>query len=290
MTSPESSLPPIDTLFENGTGDEIPLPPEITAIYGTLRMPAARPYVIGNFVSSLDGVITLAEPDHPDGGRIAGPVEPDQFIMGLLRSVADVAVAGAGTLRSVPDHVWTPGFVYPRFAAAFRDIRRALGNDERPLNVIVTARGNLDLTLPVFQSDEVETIVVTTATGRRELENRTTESRARIFAAGDGPVVSARDVVAIIDSIRPGKLILLEGGPRLMGDFFAENCLDELFLTLAPQVAGRNIAGERPGLVLGRTFAPDHPVWLNLAGIKRTESQLYLRYQTRNGARSVQAA
>ena len=32
-----------------------------------------------------------------------------------------------------------------------------------------------------------------------------------------------------------------------MGDFFAGKCLDELFLTLAPQVAGRDGSFERPG-------------------------------------------
>ena len=63
-----------------------------------------------------------------------------------------------------------------------------------------------------------------------------------------------------------------------MGDFFAERCLDELFLTLAPQVAGRDSSSERPGLVAGKRFAPEHPVWGTLVGVKRGESHLFLRY------------
>ena len=73
-------------------------------------------------------------------------------------------------------------------------------------------------------------------------------------------------------------VILVEGGPQLIGDFFAERCLDELFLTLAPQVAGRDDTSERPGLVAGKRFAPEHPIWGTLVGVKRGGSHLFLRY------------
>jgi hypothetical protein len=64
-----------------------------------------------------------------------------------------------------------------------------------------------------------------------------------------------------------------------MGDFFAERQLDELFLTLAPQVAGRDDANARPGLVAGKQFAPEGPVWGTLVGLKRGGSHLFLRYR-----------
>jgi riboflavin biosynthesis pyrimidine reductase len=75
--------------------------------------------------------------------------------------------------------------------------------------------------------------------------------------------------------------VLLEGGPRVMADFFAEQQLDELFLTLAPQIAGRADDGlaERPGLVAGRLLAPDQPVWGRLASVHQAGSHLFLRYQ-----------
>jgi riboflavin biosynthesis pyrimidine reductase len=63
-----------------------------------------------------------------------------------------------------------------------------------------------------------------------------------------------------------------------MGDFLAEGRLDELFLTLAPQVAGRDASLERPGLVSGKVFAPEHPIWSELVGVKRGGSHLFLRY------------
>jgi hypothetical protein len=63
-----------------------------------------------------------------------------------------------------------------------------------------------------------------------------------------------------------------------MGDFFAEQRLDDLFLTLAPQVAGRAASVERPGLVAGKLFAPEQPRWGTLVSIRRGESFLFLRY------------
>jgi hypothetical protein len=63
-----------------------------------------------------------------------------------------------------------------------------------------------------------------------------------------------------------------------MGNFFEEGLLDELFLTLAPQVAGRDGSTERPGLVDGKQFAPEHPLWGTLVDLRRGGSHLFLRY------------
>jgi riboflavin biosynthesis pyrimidine reductase len=63
-----------------------------------------------------------------------------------------------------------------------------------------------------------------------------------------------------------------------MGDFFAEGLVDDLFLTVAPQIAGREPAVPRPGLVEGHSFAPTQPLWGALLGVKRAGSHLFLRY------------
>jgi hypothetical protein len=49
-------------------------------------------------------------------------------------------------------------------------------------------------------------------------------------------------------------------------------------LTVAPQVAGRDGALARPGLVAGKRLAPEDPVWGALVGLKRGGSHLFLRY------------
>ncbi len=83
-----------------------------------------------------------------------------------------------------------------------------------------------------------------------------------------------------------GKLILVEGGPRLLGDFYAERLLDEQFLTLAPQIAGREAGDGRLSLVMGKTFAPRDARWGTLVDVRRGNSHLFLRYsfeETENG-------
>ena len=46
-----STLAPLETLYEMGQGNALPLPPELASVYGRLAFPPhpGRPYVIGNF-------------------------------------------------------------------------------------------------------------------------------------------------------------------------------------------------------------------------------------------------
>ena len=76
----------------------------------------------------------------------------------------------------------------------------------------------------------------------------------------------------------PCKLILVEGGPRLLGDFYAERLVDEQFLTLAPQIAGRDDHDRRLSLVMGKAFAPRAAPWGTLIDLRRGGSHLFLRY------------
>lgn len=88
-------------------------------------------------------------------------------------------------------------------------------------------------------------------------------------------------VEAILEAIRSvvqSKVTLVEGGPHLLGNFFAERRLDELFMTLAPQIAGRDDTAERPGLVAGKRFAPEYTLWGKLISVKRGGEHLFLRY------------
>src|SRR5260221_449813 len=91
-------------------------------------------------------------------------------------------------------------------------------------------------------------------------------------------MLRAQEILEAVHGRRQDDLILVEGGPQLMGDFLAVRDADELFLTLAPQIAGRDGSIERPGLVAGKRFAPEHPLWGTLAGVKRGGSHLFLRY------------
>jgi riboflavin biosynthesis pyrimidine reductase len=281
MNSATDPLAPLETLLDMGRGDDLPLPPRLATLYGPLRFPAheGRPHVIGNFVTTLDGVASLSVPGLAGGGSISGSNPHDRMIMGLLRSVADAVIVGAGTLRSVPNHLWTAEHVCPALSDSYRRLRSALGKNDPPLNVVVTARGEIDPALPVFRSGAVKALVVTTPEGAGRIRKRDLSPSVAIGEVEGVGAIGAKAILSEIGRrLRTGEIFLVEGGPRLMGDFFAGECLDELFLTIAPQVAGRDGSIERPGLVAGKRFAPERPLWGTLTGVKRAGSHLFLRY------------
>jgi len=270
---------PFELLFDESRGRPLPLPPRLARVYGALRFPrsASRPWVVGNFASTLDGVVSLQVPGHSGGGEITGSDPRDRLLMGILRAAADAVVVGAGTLRAVPRHLWTAEHVCPSAAKEYAELRRRLGKPPAPLNVIVTSSGKVDLRLPVF-SGRVPALVVTTSLGARRLSAARPDRSLRVAAVQPRGPLSARAILGAVASNDHPRLVVVEGGPHLIGDFFAEGCLDELFLTLAPQVAGRDRNAERPGLVAGRTFAPAQPLWGTLVGIRRGGSHLFLRF------------
>lgn len=287
-------LAPLETLYDAASGETMPLQTELASLYGLFRLPThtGRPHIIGNFVTTLDGVVALNTPDHMSGGAISGNNAHDRLVMGLLRAVADAIVVGAGTLRSVPDHRWTAPYIYPTLAGEYQALRSRLGKPPAPLNVIVTAHGEIESHLPVFRSREVPVLIVTTAAGMPRIRERNFPEWVQVvqFGTADDQGAKSTEVGAwaILEAVcqvgqvdaegRPCKTILVEGGPKLMSRFFVEHCLDELFLTLAPQVAGRDDATKRPGFVDGKRFAPEHPVWGTVVSVRRGGSHLFLRY------------
>jgi hypothetical protein len=55
--------------------------------------------------------------------------------------------------------------------------------------------------------------------------------------------------------------------------------MDELFLTVAPQIAGRDAVHPRPGLVANFQFSPATAPWWKLISAKNATDYLFLRYQ-----------
>ena len=274
-----TELTPLETFLGAEQGDDLPLPEKLAGLYGRLRFPPPRgQYVISNFVTTLDGVVALMAPGHQSGGAVSGYNKHDRMVMGILRAVSDAVVVGAGTLRSVPEHLWTAEHIFPSLADEYAQLRTSLGKPEPPLNVIVTGSGNLAPNLRVFQSREVPVLIVTRPSGAKRIEALSLPPSVKVIAVEkDGPV-SAGAILHATDQARQSKIVLVEGGPMLMGDFFAERRLHELFITLAPQIAGRDGSVERPGLVSGKRFAPDDPRWGSLVGVKRACDHLFLRY------------
>jgi riboflavin biosynthesis pyrimidine reductase len=275
--------PPLSTMIDRAAAPAWPLPPALAEWYGGplgFPAPAGRPHVIANFVSTLDGVVSYAIPGRSGGGPISGNNVPDRFVMGLLRACADAVVVGAGTVRSMRrDHAVTPGYIFPPATDEYAALRRALGKPPQPMTVIVTARGDLDLDAAAVRARDVPVLIVTTDAGAARLAQAgALPAAVAVHAAGPGPEVPAAAILAALGEVSPASLVLTEGGPLLMGTFLAGGALDELFLTVAPQIAGRAGDSIRPAFVEGLAFTPERAPWGRLLSAKSAGDHLYLRY------------
>src|SRR5438067_8089595 len=159
----------IATLYEREEPKEQSLTSELRRLYGgDLCFPephSNRPYVIANFVETIDGVVSFRIPGRSGGGEISGGSDEDRLVMGLLRSVSDAVLIGSGTLHGDPGHVRIPAFIYPEAKDLYAELRRKLGKPPLPLNVVLTASGKIDLDEPTFHTEGLPTASVTTKEG-----------------------------------------------------------------------------------------------------------------------------
>ena len=270
----------LKTLLSARRGALMPLPPRLARLYGELRVarPRTRPYVMSNLVSTLDGVVSLKIKGHEGGGDISGFSVEDRMVMGLLRAVADVVVLGGGSLAADPHRLWTPEAICPELAAEFGKLRRAMRRQGPALKVVVSAGGHLDLESAAFTAGG-PLLIVTRPTGARRLAARTLPAEVAVrVVPGRAKSLSAQEILQAVWRGGRAPRVLVEGGPQLLGGFVAARLLDEQFLTLAPQLAGRDVDDGRISLIMGQLFAPRDPRWAILTDVRRSASHLFLRY------------
>lgn len=276
----------ITTLYEHDPAPRESLTPLLAAAYdGGLTFPddpETRAYCVANFVATLDGVVSYDVPGRQGGGPISGENDADHLIMGLLRARADAVLFGAGSLNGDSGHVRTPGFVYPPLIEEYAALRRQLGRSSLlPLNVAVTGSGRIDLAEPTFSTPEVRVVVATPERGAEFLRQQCLPEsvEVRAFESGADGRISPSAVLALLRHEYDVRLVVNEGGPALLGSFLADDALDELFLTLSPQIAGRAAGHERLALVEGQAFSPEQAPWWTLVSVKRAGGHLFLRYR-----------
>lgn len=267
---------------------ESSLPHELREPYdGDLHLDtsgAARPFVIANFVSTLDGVVSYEIKDKSGGSTISGSNPADRFIMGLLRASVDAVMVGAGTLHEISaKSLWTPEFTYPDAKRLFSEYRiSVLHKPEYPLLAIVSGSGQLELERAMFHSPAMRTAVITTVAGRDELTRRgaATLDSVEVHALdSNSGTIAPQAILQQLQSQFGVRTLLHEGGPTLFGQFLAADAVDELFLTLSPQIAGRGRDVIRPAIVQGVQFLPDSAPRFQMVSVKEQAAYLYLRYR-----------
>jgi riboflavin biosynthesis pyrimidine reductase len=202
------------------------------------------PRVRANFVASVDGSATAA-------GRtrdLGGPA--DLLVFDLLRQLSDVVVVGAGTVRD-------EGYGPMRLGDEAVAWRREAGLPDHPTFAVVSGRLGLDPTSAVFADAPVRPLVLTHDEAPRAARARLDEV-ADVVSCGRDRVDPCLLVRALVERGLPQ--IHTEGGPVLLGDLVAADVVDELCLTVSPNLeggAGPRIVAAREAMAL-RGLALDH--------------------------------
>jgi riboflavin-specific deaminase-like protein len=249
----------------------LPEPGELTPEEATtgLRLgdlaPPDRPYLVLNMVSTLDGRIAI-------GGR-SGPIgnEADRELFHGLRTQADAVMVGASTVRTER---------YGRMVRKpeRRERRVAEGLEPDPLAVVVTARLRLPQDLPLLQ-DPDSTVAVITASDE---ELPAVPARVHYLRGPAGAELELRPLLERLRSEFGVRSILCEGGASLNESLMREGLVDELFLALAPKLAG----GPPLTVLTGDPLA--EPVGASLVSLLENEDHLFARYRLQDSLQRLE--
>ena len=212
-----------------------------------------RPYVVLNMVESADGAVAV------DGRTKAMSSPADNLVFHLLRSIPDVILVGAQTVRA-------EGYGPPQVSAERQARRVARGQAPQPTIAIVSRSLDLDLSSPLFT--ESRPVVICPL----DVDVRDVAAVADVMQAGKGDV----DLPSALRQLRErgAEVVLCEGGPTLNGGLARQGLIDEICLTIAPILVG----GDLGTGILGRTRLPT-TVPLELVQMLEEGGVLLCRYK-----------
>lgn len=233
---------------------------DLAEAYGRLAsLDPHRPAVRLNMIASIDGAASR----NGHTARLAGST--DHQVFALLRSLTDVILIGAGTLNA---ENYGPAQLDETATAR----RTRLGLVGTPAIAVLTRSCRLDWASPLFVRADPRPIVLTTHSA--DPADRThAEAVADVIVAGNQTVNLAHALRGLAD--RGVRSVLAEGGPRVSAQLAAAGLLDELCLSLAPQL----IAGNAARILNGPELA--QPTTLELRQVLESDGYLFLSYLRR---------
>ncbi len=281
-------MEPIVTLYEREHVSVDTLPATLATLYGggfaiPERVQQERPYVMANFVETIDGVVSYNAPGQTGGAAVSGNNKQDQMVMGLLRAYADAVIIGTSSLRTDANHLHIPSTISPDYADAYAELRTRLGKrDTLPISVIMTASGDINFEDKTFHTPGLQAVIVTTEKGQDALRRKTMPQGVNVHVVPSHPLsesgVSPTDALMLLAREYGVQVALYEGGPNLLSSLLKAQVVNELFVTVAPHLAGHSQDTQRFSLVEGHAFQPDQE-WATLMSVKLAGSHLLLRYK-----------
>jgi riboflavin biosynthesis pyrimidine reductase len=220
------------------------------------------PWLRANMVSSADGAA------HLSGVTSGLSSEADRRLFALLRTLADVIVVGAATVRAEKYKPVRQHELWP-------DLRP--GRNPTPPIAVVTARLDLEPSNPLIESapPSARTIVITTAQAPAD-RRAALDGPAEVIVAGPETVDLKAAVSALAE--RGHRRMLVEGGPHLLAQIATAGLLDELCLTIGPLLAGPGADRIVADVPLSGTGPIVPPQPLTLAHVLEDNGHLFCRY------------
>lgn len=214
-----------------------------------------------DFVSSLDGAATA-------DGRSAGlQTAGDNRVFEALRDLADVVLAGAGTVRD-------EGYGAVRLPERRLAVRRAYGLSEALPTAVISRSLRLDPRADLFTAGGAARTIVMTC------QAADSAARAALSRVSDLVVCGEHDVDLSLARAalheRGLSRILCEGGPTLFAQLARAGIVDELCLSLTPMLAG-------PGArrIVAGALWDGQPRDARLTGLLEEDGALFCRYRLR---------
>jgi riboflavin-specific deaminase-like protein len=217
--------------------------------------PSDRPYTVVNFVATADGRTSF-------GGRSGGLSDvADRAIFHGLRERVDAVFTGTATMRT------------ERYGRLVRDPERrrrraASGLAPDPLAAVISRRGDVPTEIPLFDDPDSRIVVFTP----NPLDLSAHRAQIKVVRLDPGRL-TLTTMVRRLRADYDVRSLLCEGGPTVFGSLLRENLVDELFLTLAPKLAG---GGTGPSVTSGPELPellPMRPEWALEHG-----GSLFMRY------------
>jgi riboflavin biosynthesis pyrimidine reductase len=227
---------------------------EFVASLGLREEEGERPRLAAAMIASIDGRAAIQ-------GRAGGLGHPaDRAVLRELRAGVDAILVGTGTLRA------------ERYANLLdsdqRAMREAAGLAPHPVLATVTRTGNVPVDIPLFAEPDVEIQIYSAA------EVRFAQAPGATVAVERWPLAQLVPprILAHLRSAHEARAVLCEGGPMVLRELAAHDCIDDLILTVAPLL----VAGTEPSTLGGAEVDP--PGRLRLRGAMRSDDHLFLHY------------
>ncbi len=223
-----------------------------------------RPRVIANFAVTADGKISTRR---RTPALFTSPADKHRLLE--IRALGDAVLVGHGTAVADKMSLGLPD-------AKLRAERRARGQAEFPLRVIVSNSGRISSTLRALQTPGGAVHLFVGAKVPPKTPVRLAALGAQVQVA-KGPEVDLGQMLLALRREHNVRVVVCEGGAALLRSLVTADLLDELYVTWCATIFGGTAA---PTLLGSPADGLPHSIRLRLISLEPGgEGEVFLRYR-----------